>query len=70
MDRLVIFLWASGSTSFINSWLAWKCVIIFVVEVQVSNCRELFSTVYFLCLVFTTALEVGEQSGMVTDEGL
>lgn len=32
--------------------------------------QELFSTVYFLCLVFTTAPEVGEQSGMVTDEGL
>jgi hypothetical protein len=32
--------------------------------------QELFSIIYFLCLVFTTALEVGEQSGMVTDEGL
>lgn len=32
--------------------------------------QELLSTVYFSCLVFTTALEVGEQSGMVTDEGL
>lgn len=45
-------------------------MIIFEVEVQVASCRSCLVPFIFLSLVFTTALEVGEQSGMVTDEGL
>jgi hypothetical protein len=57
-----LFSFGQGEVNYINGCLAWKCVIIFVVESDVYKSRVAGAVVivYFLSLVFTTALEGGQ----------